>query len=227
MSKRCPKCRLINFPENEACARCEALLVEVASLAKSTLPKRSFFSKIIKRTIIFAVVSLSTIFVFYLSMIFTSQPLGAEESQKIRNAIAVLDEKGFSREAFLLTYLTSFRSNDHWLNASVEKENAYAATNFPFEIMTIYPDFFEFSIDDVERAAMLLHEAKHLEGMDEKSAYEYVWKNRKTLGWTDEIYGNSAVWENVRKQTKEFAPELFVCKFNDFADCTQERDSEN
>jgi hypothetical protein len=67
-----------------------------------------------------------------------------------------------------------FRANDNWLNASVEKENAYAATNYPFEIVTIYPDFFRFTVDDTERAAILLHEAQHLKGKDEKESYEFV-----------------------------------------------------
>ncbi len=154
-------------------------------------------------------------------MIFTSKPLSFDEKQTVKNAIKVLDEKGFSNEVFLLNYLTSFRSNDHWLNASVEKESAYAATNFPFEIMTIYPDFFQLSIDDTERAAILLHEAKHLEGKDETEAYKFVWENRKKLGWTKETHGNSQVWQSVRKLTKEYSPELFVCEFNAFGDCTE------
>jgi hypothetical protein len=87
--------------------------------------------------------------------------------------------------------------------------------------MTIYPDFFTYPVDETERAAILLHEAQHLKGADEKEAYEFVWKNRKRLGWTKEIYGNSVIWLNVRKQTREVAPELFVCPANEYADCTE------
>ena len=114
-----------------------------------------------------------------------------------------------------------FRSNDNWLNASIEKENAYAATNFPFEIITLYPDFFSYPLDDTERAAILLHEAKHLQGKDEKEAYEFVWKNRKKLGWVSEKYRNSVILTAVRKQTKELSPNLFVCDINPFGDCTE------
>lgn len=218
MKKKCPNCKLVNFEHSTECGRCKCDLVEVASIAhKSDEP---MLSKILKRCAIFVVVCVFAILGFYLSMVFTSDPLKPVERQSINKAIAILDAKGFSREVFLLNYLTSFRGNDHWLNASVEKENAYAATNYPFAIMTIYPDFFEHSTDDVERAAILLHEAKHLEGMDEKAAYEYVWKNRQKLGWTRETHGGSAIWNNVRKQTKEVTPELFVCAFNDFGDCT-------
>lgn len=121
----------------------------------------------------------------------------------------------------MLRYFTVFRSNDHWLNASVVKENAYAATNFPLEIMTVYPDFFNRPIDDTERAAILLHEARHLKGADEKEAYEFVWRNRKKLGWVKETHGNSNVWRTVRNQTREIVPNLFVCDVNEFADCTE------
>jgi hypothetical protein len=87
--------------------------------------------------------------------------------------------------------------------------------------MTLYPAFFERSTDDVERAAILLHEAKHLEGKGEPAAYEFVWLNRKRLGWTSKKYGESEVWLNVRSQTKEYAPSLFVCEVKELGDCTE------
>ena len=71
--------------------------------------------------------------------------------------------------------------------------------------MTIYPDFFQFPADDTERAAILFHEAKHLEGKDEKEAYEFVWKNRKKLGWTKEKYGNSISGEVCEVKPKNIA----------------------
>lgn len=135
--------------------------------------------------------------------------------------IAVLEEKGFEREVFLLRYLTAYRSNDNWLNASTREENAYAATNFPFEIMTVYPEFFTQTIDDTERAAVLLHEAQHLKGADERQAYEFVWRNRARLGWTKAAYRNSLIWINVKKQTREFAPNLFACAWVEDGDCTE------
>ncbi len=218
MNKKCPNCKLVNFADSVECVRCQSELVEVLTLPNK---KRSLFSIILKRATIFVIVCFLSILGFYLSMVFTSKPLSFDEKQSIGKAIAILDEKGFFGEVFLLNYLTSFRGNDHWLNASVAKESAYAATNFPFEIMTIYPDFFQFSTDDIERAAILLHESKHLEGKDEKEAYKFVWENRKKLGWTKENYSNSGIWKSIRKQTKEYAPELFVCEFNDFGDCTE------
>ena len=155
-------------------------------------------------------------------MIFTSEKLNYTEKKQIEKAVRILDEKGFSAEVFLLEYLTTYRSNDNWLNASTRLENAYAATNFPFEIMTVYQDFFIYTMDDTERAALLLHEAQHLKGADEKEAYEYVWRNRKNLGWTKETHNDSPVWYNVRKQTREYAPNLFLCPWNEADDCTEE-----
>ena len=166
-------------------------------------------------------VCLAVLFGFYLSLIASAKSLNMDEKYAVRRAVAVLREKGFNDEALLLDRFTVFRSNDNWLNASVAKENAYAATNFPFEIMTLYPDFFTYPVDDIERAAVLLHESKHLAGKNEHDAYEFVWKNRKQLGWTKERYGSSPVWENVRRQTRENAPELFVCAHNELNDCTE------
>src|SRR5688572_2840612 len=148
MKKKCLNCNLVNFADSEECVRCRSELVEVSSFPGQKGRKAPLRSKILKRTIIFFVVIFFSILAFYLSMIFTSDPLPFEEKQTVARAVSVLAEKGFSHEVFLLEHLTSFRSNDHWLNASVIKENAYAATNFPFEIMTIYPDFFQYSRDD-------------------------------------------------------------------------------
>jgi len=158
---------------------------------------------------------------FYVSLIASAKSLDHEEKSKVRSAIAVLKDCGFANEVMLLENFTIYRGNDNWLNASVAKENAYAATNFPFEIMTVYPDFFAYPIDDTERAAILLHEAQHLKGKDEHGAYEFVWRNRAKLGWTKEKYGRSPVWLNVRNQTRDNARNLFICEGKEFGDCTE------
>ncbi len=221
MNRKCANCNLINFLEAEVCRRCEFDLTSSGVLpekVENNKPSKS--PKILRRAIICLSVVIGSVFAFYLSLIFSASGLQTSEKEKVRDAIAILEAKGFSQEVFFLKYLTAFRSNDNWLNASVEKENAYAATNFPFEIMTIYPDFFDKPADDTERAAILLHEAKHLQGADEKEAYEFVWRNRKKLGWTREAYGNSKLWHAIKKQTREYAPNLFVCQSGDLGDCT-------
>ena len=219
MKKLCPNCNLVNFKEANQCLRCQSNLITVTS---GKYPKNTFLkSKIFRRVVICIAVCLFTILGFYISLVGSSKSLSYQEKKAVKASIEILEAKGFSGEAFLLNYLTAFRANDNWLNASVPKENAFAATNFPFEIITIYPDFFAYPVDETERAAILLHEAQHLKGADEKEAYEFVWKNRKKLGWTEEKYAASVVWQNVRKQTREVVPELFVCDVNPYGDCTR------
>jgi len=184
-------------------------------------PNRGFLkSSLAKRCGICVAVLLAAIFVFYGSLAVSADSIDRDQRQRVQAAIRILEQRGFNDEVLLLKYLTLFRSNDNWLNASVEKENAYAATNFPFEIITVYPDFFTYPVDDTERAAILLHEAKHLQGKDEKEAYEFVWRNRKQLGWAANTYHNSLIWRETRKLTKEYAPAIFVCDFNEYGDCT-------
>lgn len=221
MKKVCPNCQLVNFPNAEKCVRCAQPINETVDVQIVGEKKTSKITYA-KRAVICIAVCVLAIAGFYYSMVLTSAPLKKEEKAAVQNAIGVLQEKGFDNEVFLLKYLTTYRANDNWLNASTRFENAYAATNFPFEIMTIYPDFFTFTVDEVEQAAILLHEAQHLKGADEKEAYEFVWKNRKILGWTKDKYKNSIIWRNVRLQTQQFAPNLFVCDWNEANDCTEE-----
>lgn len=157
---------------------------------------------------------------FYLSLVATSVPPTKAERSEIDKAINILVEKGFSKEVFVLRGTTTFRATDHWLNRFVDKENAYASTNFPFQIVTIYGDFYYKTADDTERAMVLLHEARHLLGEDERDAYAYVWKNRKHLGWTMEKYGTSEIYMTIEQQTQENAPELFNCPEKPWEDCT-------
>ncbi len=218
MSKKCQECGLVNFSKAEDCGRCGFGLGESGQAASTT---NSNLTMIIRRAAIFLMICLFVIAGFYLSLIGSAKSLAYEDKQIVNSSILILKDSGFADEVFLLQNLAAYRSTDNWLNASVEKENAYAATNFPFEIVTIYPDFFDFPADDVERAAILLHEAKHLAGNDEKEAYEFVWRNRKQIGWSKAVYGRSLVWQNIRKQTKETVPELFACPEFDMGDCTE------
>ena len=179
---------------------------------------KSIFNRIL---VLFAI-CIGLIGIFYSSLIFTASPLAFEQSEKVEAAIKLIEKRGFINEAYLLRDVATFRGSDNWLNATVAKENAYAATNYPFAVITLYPDFFAYPEDDTERAAVLLHEARHLKGYGEEEAYEFVWRNKKYLDWTEEKYGDSVVWLNIRKQTQDYAPNLFVCDFNPQRDCTDE-----
>jgi len=168
-----------------------------------------------------AVAALLAVFAFYLSLIATSAPLELNERLAVQRAIGVLEEKGFEREAFLLRHTVTFRSTDNWLNLMTKQDNAYAATNFPFQIITLYPDFYKKATDDTERAIVLLHEAQHLQGADEPAAYSYVWKNRERLGWNQLRYGTTPSYVTISEQTRDIAPELFRCPNKVFFDCTE------
>jgi len=178
---------------------------------------------VFNRILVLFAVCIGAVGIFYSSLIFTASPLKPDEIERVNAVISTIEKRGFINEAYLLRDLATFRGSDNWLNASVAKENAYAATNYPFAVITLYPDFFTYPEDDLERAAILLHEARHLKGDGEEEAYEFVWRNKKYLDWTEENYGDSVVWLNIRQQTKEYSPNLFVCDFNPKGDCTAER----
>lgn len=218
MKSKCPNCRLVNYAPVRVCASCGAETRETENIT----PKGGFIkSHLPRRACICMAVCTFSLAAFYGSLLFSADSITPQQRKTVDSAIYLLEEKGFADEVFYLRALAVFRSSDNWLNSSVAKENAFAATNFPFEIVTVYPDFFTYPADTTERAAILLHEARHLAGKDEKEAYEFVWKSHKRLGWTKEIYAASPIWQEVRKQTKEYSPNLFVCDFNAFGDCTK------
>jgi hypothetical protein len=222
MSKnKCLSCKLVNAPTDETCRRCgEPLTGEVEEspeLIQETSKKRSLGKRllwILGATFLF-------LFFSYMSLRVTSDDLGYEQRQIVRRSIAILEQRGFSREATILNTFTSYRGTDNWWNRFLGHRDAYAATNFPFEVLTLYPGFFADSADDQERAAILLHEACHLLGWGEEAALEYVWRNKQELGWTEDKYGQSKVWNNTKEQTINLVPNLFQCGTDGKSDCTQ------
>jgi len=179
--------------------------------------KQSFLKLILNNLAVAAL----TVIIFYLSLLITSTPIESYNQETIDRAIALLEAKGFDREVFLLRRVATFRGSDNWLNALTEKENAYAATNFPFAVITLYPDFYTKAQDDTERAMVLLHEAQHLQSNDETGSYEYVWRNRQKLGWTLLSHGTTPTFVTVELQTRENNPYLFTCPARLWDDCTE------
>lgn len=169
----------------------------------------------------YATILLCVLSIFHSSLLITSQPLRADEVETLDRAIDLLEARGFGREAFLLRRVTVFRNTDNWLNSLAEKDNAYAATNFPFNVITLYPDFFYKAQDDTERAMILLHEARHLQGASEHDAYGYVWRNRQQLGWTILSHGMTESYITIEILTREAVPELFTCADRLWNDCTE------
>jgi hypothetical protein len=219
-SRRCANCGLLNFAFDEQCKRCGAALSEldrVERAANESNKNRSIF----KRALFTTALILALLFIWYVSLLATSDPISFEQKQTVHRAIKVLEERGFTNEAFVLRNAVSYRATDNWWNRLVGHATAYAATNFPFEVVTLYPDFFNVPVDDVERAMILLHESNHLRGRGEPAAFSNVWREKAQLGWIKETYGQTRIWKNVRNLTMQYAPELFQCGLDASTDCTQ------
>jgi hypothetical protein len=223
-SKKCYECGLMNFASASSCKRCDAPLGFPGSVGAETIEveKKSSLRKVILKSLLrISALAGFILFVSYATLLSTSEPVVLEQKEIVFKAITVLDQKGFAREAFVLRHLVYYRSTDNWWNRRVGHASAYAATNFPFEVVTLYPSFFINSTDDVERASILLHEAHHLFGRGEERAYEEVWRNKGQLGWTKEKYSHTAVWNNVMTETAQYVPELFGCGPDKKSDCIE------
>ena len=155
----------------------------------------------------------------YISLRATSEAVSVEQRQIVHRAIEVLERKNFGRPAFILRNLVSYRASDSWWNRAVGHRDAFAATNFPFEVVTLYPDFFKVPVDDTERAVVLLHESYHLAGAGEETAFAEVWREKGRLGWTKEAYGHTPLWRSVRAFTERYAPQHFTCGSSRADDC--------
>jgi len=234
---KCLWCGLVTFANDDVlvCPRCGAAfdahppdehLPEddfvfeqgLAERADDAPPRRTSFLR--RASAVFAAVGF-VLAVAYISLIVTSEPLTASQKQQVTRAVEVLRTRGFTGEAFMLGNVTSFRSSDNWWNNYTGHADAYAATNFPFQVVTLYPEFFTLPVDDTERAAILLHEAQHLYGANEPRASNDTWRSRVQLGWTKEIYGYTQVYRGVREVTREYAPQVFRCGASGDRDCTE------
>ena len=165
--------------------------------------------------------TLAIVVLAFLSLLVTSDGLTDEQRRMVNDAIAVVEKGGFDRDATVLHRLVFFRSSDNWWNEHVGHQNAYAATNFPFAVVTLYPAFFRVPVDATERASILLHEAQHVFGVDESTALQRVWLGKRRLGWTTDRYSRTRVWRNTREWTKDAAAVLFQCGPDRQSDCVE------
>jgi hypothetical protein len=216
----CPRCKLYNELNEFHCRRCGMSLS--SQRAKEPHADTNKFSpgRVLAR------ISLLTVFfliAWYGSLTTTSASLNAEQRQAVERAISVLQQKGFADEVSLLRRVTTFRSTDHWWNRYFGHPQAYAATNFPFEVITLYPDFFTKTVDDTERAVILLHESYHLRGQGEDKAYAEVWRRKEALGYTAVRYSKTRVWNNMRDDTLTYVPQFFTCGSSGQEDCISKK----
>jgi hypothetical protein len=223
LRKKCSSCGLVNAVSDELCRRCGTALFEEEFIehpeSEAALPVKPKKRSLLKRLAWIISASGILLIIFYASLLFSSDKPNPDQLVKIQSAIDLLQTRGFSREAFVLNHVASFRTTDNWLNAYVGHRDAYAATNFPFEVVTLYPEFFEVPVDDCERAAVLLHEARHLFGDGEDAALENTWKSKRQLGWTTEKYKRTRVWDATMRLTKAQFPYMFQCGGDGETDC--------
>jgi len=220
VKSKCPRCGLVNLATDVNCRRCGASLERHQIREDDSVEEQPRNRGLLRRlTWIISATSI-LLFAFYLSLLLTSHDLGLHERETVQRAVSVLEQKGFDKEALVIRRLATYRDSDNWWNNYMGHRDAYAATNFPFEVLTLYPEFFQAPVDDDERAAILLHEAYHLLGSGEEAALEGVWRNKQRLGWTAEKYGQSKVWRGTRELTIAYAPQLFRCGDDSKSDCT-------
>jgi NADH:ubiquinone oxidoreductase subunit E len=222
LRRKCVQCGLVNTASDESCRRCGTPLTEEervefapAEPLAGAIKKRS----LLKRVAWIFGATLIALVICYASLLISSDELQPDQRNQVQSAIAVLQQQGFNREAFILKHLTVFRGTDNWWNKYIGHRDAYAATNFPFEVVTLYPDFFTVPVDDKERAAVLLHESCHLMGDGEDAALQSTWRQKRQLGWTVEKYHQTRVWDATEKLTRASFPYMFQCGSDTQSDC--------
>ncbi len=199
--RKCANCGLVNAGSDEQCRRCGALLaddepfdsIDSEALAETKPKKRG----LLKRVTWVVGASLLILTIWYVSLLMSSTGLQPDQRERVDKAIAVLQQSGFTREAFILNHLTSFRSTDNWWNSYIGHHDAYAATNFPFEVVTLYPEFFAL----------------------EDAALQTTWKSKQRLGWTSDKYNRTQVWDATEDLTKARFPYMFQCGADGQSDC--------
>jgi hypothetical protein len=238
-NRKCAGCGLVNFASAPECKRCGAPLgvpgglgpeprapefhtepfeeLEDFEESDEVKPKRGLLTRVAW----VLTVTCAVVVAWHGSLLLTSDAATMSQRLQVRGAVELMGESGFTREAFLLRRLTCFRTTDNWWNRWLGHGEAYAATNFPFEIVTLYPEFFKYPADDAERAVILLHEARHLAGAGEREAFASVWRDKARLGWTRDKYSHTRVWKNVAEFTRRYAPELFTCGRDGKQDCVE------
>jgi hypothetical protein len=220
-NKKCGSCGLINFSTDETCRRCGVALSDDAPALMEQPNDTGVKTKrtLVERLLWITGMTATILFISYVSMLLTSDRLPFEQKQEVERAIAIIERGGFDKEAFFLRHIVNYRATDNWWNIEIGHHDAYAATNFPFEVVTLYPEFFADSVDDTERAAMLLHESHHLFASGETATLESTWREKGRIGWTAEKYSQTKVWDNTKRLTVNLVPSLFQCGAEGRSDC--------
>src|SRR4051794_30281353 len=143
--RKCPECGLVNAGADEQCRRCAASLAEVEEFAPQPVETETVEQprkrSLVRRIIWVVSATFVILIIWYFSLLLTSNKLQQDQYLKVDVAIALIEQSGFRNEGFVLRRAATFRSTDNWWNRYVGHRDAYAATNFPFEMVTLYPEF--------------------------------------------------------------------------------------
>jgi ribosomal protein L40E len=217
--RTCAQCGLVNFGEAETCRRCRTDLAETTAIVADVEASASH-TRGARRTLLIVAATIGlSIFAWSRSLLLTSTPIDASQRLMVMHSIETLERAGFTKEVIMLRHFANYRATDNWWNSYLGHQQAYAATNFPLGVVTLYAPFFHVATDDTERAAILLHEAQHLLGAAEPAALELTWREKSRLGWTAEKYGETKVWKNTNEWTITEVPSLFQCGADGHGDC--------
>jgi hypothetical protein len=220
--RKCAQCGLVNFADAASCRRCHSDLGETASRVSPRLETEAPRTRGIARRLLFVAGAIVFCIVAWSrSLLLTSTPIDDGQRQMVMRAVQALERAGFSREVIMLRHFANYRATDNWWNSYLGHSQAYAATNFPLGVVTLYAPFFRVAVDDTERAAILLHEAQHLLGAGEPAALELTWREKSRIGWTADKYGESKVWKNTKEWTTADVPSLFQCGADGHDDCAK------
>src|SRR5438046_825018 len=165
-----------------------------------------------------AAVIVVVVFGWSRSLLLTSDAIDVRQQEIVYRSIQILDRARFSRESAMLRHFANFRATDNWWNIYLGHRDAYAATNFPLGVLTLYEPFYRTAVDDNERAIILLHEAQHLLGYGEDAALERVWRAKHRLGWSADAFGETKEWENTREWKQASMPEIYVAGLKSTSD---------
>jgi hypothetical protein len=209
----------VNFITHDVCRRCGGALVDDVAVAAQPAVEEPPRGGVGRRLLWLTGIIALAIFGWSRSLLLTSESVDANQRLAVLQAVSQLEHAGFSREVLVLRHFANYRVTDNWWNVYLGHHDAYAATNFPLGVVTLYPPFFGVAVDETERAAILLHEAQHLWGASEAAALEHAWREKGRLGWTADKYGDTRVWKNTKEWTAAEVSTLFQCGPGGHADC--------
>ncbi len=117
MTLKCARCGLVNFAADQTCRRCGASLLPGDLIAEEP-PVETEKERGFGRRLLWVVgMTLTLLFVYFMSLLVTSEGLDVDERGRVADAVAVLKKAGFSKETFVLGNLVRYRSTDNWWNS--------------------------------------------------------------------------------------------------------------